>query len=650
MVMKKLKQAAVPLLQDLKERKISPLGIIRYLLLYRYFFPEIFFHWPQVIRRLGRVMIGRYAFPVFAFTPRDAHLRTYYSKLVRNFRDVGRLGYVWDEGLGFPMGPRFGSNMITYLIYGALSPRAFSLVSLLSFILAVVISGIVVGQPMLMILIVLMLVASPPIIFSLAAHRVKPEVLWWSLAIPIFLASLYHNWLLVWVLFSVLLLVNSTVSVIIGFMLSGPWLWSVMHGQFHIDWSLLVLMAGLAIRLGRFWYAYRAGNFGATIKEQQTAKKRSAEPGSNNHRPLLKRAVELSKTEIKFFLYLMIASWGYLPQGLALGLPLVVLYAVNELWTKIADSVSFHIVIMCTLIAAVLYSGEWIGLVSLFMFLYEKPFATIWELGGRKKREKLYTQYLQTIKDYPTRGKIEFFSRVSRDYPWISPMPMASSLAIMEMFENIPDSSRILMESKGDPRQGGQLTRFHDWTYEFLPARQIEFLNHTFINRMLDPLLAERYLNHFEVPHLKPETMHRVCCDLGISHVITFTHETATALKRLGYREIMTVPYDTYADLADILNMPETTLTLLANSELTGIISPNVAWVRNKNAISWEAEKNKTYNLRYRFHPHFVAGQGDQQLKIEPQVVFCDQPLRFMNIRAVQDGTLTVTFVPRYII
>jgi len=650
MEMAKFKRALAPLLQDLKERNISPLGIVRYLLLYRYFFPEIFFRWPQMIWRLNRVLIGRYDFPVFAFTPRDAYLRTYYSKLVRNFRDVGRMGYVWDEGLGFPMGSRFGSNMITYLIYGAVSPRVFSLVSLLSFIFAVVISGIVVGQSILMVVIVLMLVSSPPIIFSIAAHRVKPEMLWWSLTIPIFLAALSHNWPLAWVMLSVLLLANTTVSVIIGFMLSGPWLWSAIQGLFYLDWSLTILLVGLAIRLGRFWYAYRAGNLEATMKEQQTSKKNSAKPKSSSHHSWLLLVLELLKTEVKFLLYLLVASFGYLPQGLALGFPLFILYAVNELWVKIADSVSFHIVFTCTLIAMVLYSGEWIGLVPLFLFLYEKPFATAWEIGGKKQRDLLHKQYLQTIKDYPTRGKIEFFSRLGRDYPWISPMPLPSSPAMVEMFQKIPDGSRIMMESKGDPRQGGKLTWFHDWTHEFLPARQIEFLNHTFVNRMLDPLLAERYLNRFEVPHLKPTIIHRVCCELGVSHVITFTQETTAALKELGYLEIMTLPYVAYADLADTLNMPEIDLALLANYESTGILSPDVIWSRHKNTISWEAEKDKTYVLRYHFHPHFVARQGDQQLKIEPQIVFDDLSLRFMNIRATQDGILTVTFVPRWII
>ncbi|MEW6405917.1 MAG: hypothetical protein AB1649_29365, partial [Chloroflexota bacterium] len=191
---------------------------------------------------------------------------------------------------------------------------------------------------------------------------------------------------------------------------------------------------------------------------------------------------------------------------------------------------------------------------------------------------------------------------------------------------------------------------FHDWANEFLPERQVEFLNHTFINRMLDPLLAERYLNRFEVPYLKPEVMHRVCHKLGISYVITFTQGTTTALRELGYREIMTIPYEAYEDLADILYMPEVALTLLANPESPGIVSPHVVWSRHKNTISWEAEAGQSYILRYRYHPHFEARQGDQRLKIEPLVIFDDLALRFMNIRAVQQGTLTVTFMPRYII
>ena len=121
------------------------------------------------------------------------------------------------------------------------------------------------------------------------------------------------------------------------------------------------------------------------------------------------------------------------------------------------------------------------------------------------------------------------------------------------------------------------------------------------------------------------------------------------ALKSLGYACVMRCRYEDYAELADLLYMPQRDLMLMAHPEAPAILSPAVPWVRERNSISWEAKAGETYILRYRFHPGFVAMQGHTKLPIEPYPVFDDLPLRFMQIRAAHEGVLTVRFVPQWI-
>ena len=622
-------------LQLLRNGEASLIGMLHLKLLESFGFPNLLLRWPQTIFQLGSALFKRYSFPVYAFTTYDLWLRTYYSKLARNFRQVGRWGYVWEESLGFPMGPRFGTNWATYTLYGRLSPQAFSFLSLTLYLSGLLVVGFISGHVSLAFALFLLLLTSPFAVFSLVSFRVKPEIIWWSFAIPALFAALTHEWTTVWILLGAVLLANTSVSIILGSMLIGPWLCSVSQGQFTFGYNYLYLLPGLLVRTYRIWYAYRDGGLTGVVEEQQAVQK-------NNRK--------IRKHFIKVFLILfliLVASWHYWPQGLALGIPLAILYLANIYWFKFADVVTFRSAQVSAILAVGLYSGEWVSVLIAFWVLYSAPFHIASLTGGQKRLARL-----QDVAEDRHR-KLAEFRKLSRDYPWLSPMGFPNSPGLMDLFDCIPNGSRFLLEGLGnprsDPRKGGSFVQFHDWTNGFLPNRQIEFMNHTFMLRMLEPALAERYLHKFSATTLQYDIMHEVCSSLGVSHVIAYTHETISALEKLGYTRLMTVSHQDFAELADMLYMPEVDLTLLSNPEPTGVISPDILWSRDRNTITWKAEAGQEYILRYRFHPNFAAMQGSKPLPVEVCHPFEDLPLRFMQVQAVQDGSLEVKFVPRII-
>jgi len=611
---------------------------VRYELLRRYGFPSLLLQWPVTIWRLFRALFGRCEGSVYALTSFDMWLRTYYSKLARNFKEAGRFGYVWDEGMGIPMGPRFGSNYVTYLLYDALSPTSFSLFSLGLFLSLVVLTGFTLGNLALSVAVALLLAASPAILFSLVSYGIKPEVIWWSFSILVLVTASMNAWGLVWIMTGFLLLVNTSVSVIMGALLVGPWTWSLLHGHPFIEPSMVWLIPGLLARSFRMLCAYQEGWLNIFSNEQTRVVRRSSK---------ISRFREVKRLGYSFLVPLLIACWGRWDIGLTLGSIPVVLYFLNRQLIKIMDTVSMRLLFLCSIVSAALLSGEWLSLLGVVLFAYADPAGYVlsgWVLGERKTNEFKKDVSVQSLVQ-----RTDSYNNLLKDYPWFAPMSLPKPDVLIGMLDRIPSGSRILLEGDGDPRTESRYWCFHDWTNEFLPARKIELVNQTFLIKAVEPLLAGRYFDRFAIPDLPPSVMHQICSTLGVSFVITFTQETTDALQNLGYCCIMRVRYEDYAELADLLHMPHRDLALLANPESTSILSPCVAWSRDRNSISWQAKAGEAYVLRYRFHPCIEAMQGHVRLPVEPQTVFADLPLRFMRVRAEHDGPLTVRFVPRWV-
>ncbi len=120
-------------IDELKTRTSLPHHFIQYFLMKYFGFPDLFFRWPIFVYGTLALLLRKYPFSVYTFSAFDLRLRSYYSKIARNFHELGRNGYAWDESLGFSMRPRFGSNLITYYVYRLAPARVFSLLCLFDF-------------------------------------------------------------------------------------------------------------------------------------------------------------------------------------------------------------------------------------------------------------------------------------------------------------------------------------------------------------------------------------------------------------------------------------------------------------------------------------------------------------------------------------
>jgi hypothetical protein len=625
-------------IKQFRKEPVSLSVIIRAVLLKRFGFPDLWLRWPQGIWHLCRALMSPSPFPVFAFSSFEIWLRSYYSKLSWNFRMFGRWGYVWDESLGFPMGPRFGSNWATYFIYGRLSARQFSLLSVSLFLTSIMSVGAFLEQIMFAGVLCLVLLGSPAVIFSIATRLVKPEIIWWPFSIPMIVLALNNEWQYVWLIIGFLLLVNTSASIILGAVSGMLFLGALLSGYTNWTSGLIWLVLGAGLRGWRFLHAYLDGNLEATVREQSKVSKRGKKIKGHSLQ-ILKRSVQYAT---RLLLPFLLAAWGNWHLGLVMFVVLLCLFMINEYGFKVADQVTLDVITLCAITSLALLSKSWWSLLGVGVFVLNHPFKNSFESWGRVQKERLERERDQASPVRPSRN--QFYAKLARAYPWFTPLPFPESHELTNLFNAIPEYSRFLMEGDGDPRSGGNFARFHDWAYHYIAVRNVEFVNHTFLNRMLEPDLAETYLNCLSASELAPGTLADVCKRLGVRYFIAFSEETASALQSCGYRRVLEVRPESYQAVSDLLYMPEKTLVLLEGPESTSIISPMASWHRDRNQITWQAEAGKEYIVHYRYYAKFKAKQEGVRINVLPYQPFDNLSLRFMHVHAEKDGRLELKY------
>jgi hypothetical protein len=463
----------------------------------------------------------------------------------------------------------------------------------------------------------------------MVVRMVKPEMIWWSLAVPLLVFALNREWEYVWMIIGFLLFVNTSVSIILGAMSAPIFLWTLFSDYRVWHTGLAWLIPGILLRAWRFLQAYSDGSLGSSVKEQARTSKR-------------KKRDKLLQYTFYTLIAFLVSAWERWQAGLVIFVVMFTLYVVNEYRLKIADKVTLNILRVCSVVSLAFLSGSWWSLFGVCMIVLDQPFNNVWMIGGRKRFETLRSD-LQRY-PYSPRVRSGFYTKIATDYPWFFPLPFPDAPKLTNLLDAIPDYSRILLESDSDPRENGKFTRFHDWAYHYFADRNIEFVNHTFVNRFLEPALAECYLNSLSVPTLSAEVIDDVCQRLGVRYFIAFSESTASALQFHGYRQVMKIDSQDYQEVSDILYMPGVPLTLLEGSVTSAIISPAVTWARKQNKLAWMATAGTAYSIRYRYYSRFTARQGGVKLEVVPIKPFDNLPLRFMSVTAEKDGLLELSY------
>ena len=120
----------------------------------------------------------------WAFNRSDAGFRPWYTKIANDYHSQGRFGYVWDDGLGMPLGVRIYNNWGTYKLLHLLGHRWMMALGYVLMILAIIILvslhfGILIG------ILAGVIAAGSPLLIVSYTHFGKPEMFWWAFTIPV---------------------------------------------------------------------------------------------------------------------------------------------------------------------------------------------------------------------------------------------------------------------------------------------------------------------------------------------------------------------------------------------------------------------------------------------------------------------------------
>lgn len=604
---------------------------LRLILLFRLGFPDLWLRWPLGIVRGIVAAASRQRF-LCSF---EWWIRPYYERIATDFRQVGRHGYVWDEALGVPLGPRIYNNTLTYRLYGALSPRAFRLVTLGVYLGAVGLSGAMAGHGFLALAIVLLLAGSPLGLHALVGYMVKPEVPWWAVALVAVTAALCGHWPAALCAGGVLLLANASVAVISGLFLAPLWLYAARDGGgLPGGMALLWLLPGLLKTAWRVLQAHLDGLGRDVAAEQQKVAVRSS---------ISLR--ELASLGLWFGLPLLLSGASSGPATALLGGAATVFLLVNRHVLKLADTVTVQLALLTLLVALSLAGGNWLGLVGVAWFAYYQPFSAYPAMVGQSAA----AAYRSALAASPAEC-LAGLGRVAGDYPWLSRDAASTADEVKQFLAAIPDGARVLLESDGDGRGEGSYLHFRNWADSEVALRQVELVNQFFLVRLVEPALADLYLDRFTAKILDSGTMAEVCCALGVGFVVAFGEETAAALEGAGFRPVARVLAERASELADVLHMPVADIALLATPVVSGVLEPAAGWSRIGNTLRWQARAGEEYLIRYRYHRNFRASQGGMALEVRPAPVLDGLPLRFMRVRAAIDGPLELVFKSEWLV
>jgi hypothetical protein len=562
----------------------------------------------------------------WAFSRVDAAFRPWYSKIAKDYHSQGRFGYVWDDGLGMPLGARIYNNLGTYRLLHWLGHRqmmagGYALMVLATIILVSLHFGFLIGS------LFGLLTAGSPLIVIAYTHYGKPEMFWWPFIIPVIYLGLFGHGLWAGLAWSCLAMLNLSVSYMI-ILLMGPTFLATLYFNSALLGGIAGCVPGIGKNVIRLIYMWRTGFMSSLSSEQARLWKRPLRPTLNELIHWVPFVVSISLSMCK----------SAMP---VLGL-LIIVFCIGIYWFNyrimyLNDPQSFHISFWLIALIFACLNHSFYALLATIPALYLNPIF-----------------YGLPVSDTSTSNDMDIIDRwryLTREcfftYPALVPSSAPRPDALMTFFGMIPNGARLIAESDGDPRSGSRFRVFWQWTEEFLPARQIDLANEMY-TRALEPELVDKYLTSFNAQHMMATEMSQICLFLGVSHVVTHTEETFAMLRRAGYQSIAEVdlaPLDEFR--AIIFNLPQVKLHLVEINRSATIIEPVVSWSRSENELKWVATAGKSYIIKYRYNEQFQALQNGKKLAVSPHKLFGDLPLKFMHVTAVMDGPVLLTFHPR---
>jgi hypothetical protein len=606
-------------------RESGPLGALRL----AHGLPWLLPRPPATLVALVRALLPRATGgePLHAFGPRDLHVRGWYEKIASDQRRFGRVGYVWDDGFGLSLGPRFYNNFLTFWLYGALGARAYTALSVVVY-LGVALALFAAHSALAMGAVLVVMLAASPLFLGAQFHLGKPEILWWVLGLGCYALAFDHAWLAAGVLFSALAIANFSAAFFTGVGLAAL----VALARPGADaFGLLAVGAapGLIKTALRLTAALRARFVQRILEEQDDVHGAS--------RSLLQRFTPLASDRHAMYLGLLgvasaLVTIGHPQGGIAAGTiaAAAVVYALSSSAIYLADPPTLWMWHMSLLVAAAAVSPSWTAVLGILVFVYPHPLlagtpASVAALPGESRLASLARRGAEALAAYPGFA------------PWSSSRVRGAAGAL---FADVPDGARVLVETRSaDRNAGGYRALLLLWD-NVAPERGIEVLPDEYV-RIANPRAFRSLLARFNAD-ADAGTLRLVLERAGATHVFATTREFSDALAAAGAPVVARLePGEVAGALRGAIDVPSDGVAVHA-VEGTGVLAPPAPIARRSRSLTWMARADTRYLVRYAFDRNFVATQDGERLVVEPEPVADAGDLTFMAVRSRGRGEIVL--------
>jgi hypothetical protein len=561
--------------------------------------------------------------PGWAFGPIDARFRGWYDKIAADYKNRGRFGYAWEDGLGLPLGPRIYNNWATYWVLASLRTRRMAAVGYVLF-------GLTVGTMVALSfgavwgLITAVLSLASPMVVTYYTHLFKPEFLWWPLVIAVAALVTGTHAVAAGLAWSTIAMVNVPVAVLTAILL-GPV--ALIHFGLRASLGLFLVGAlpGVIKGIVRGFHMARAGLMTALTTEQSRLWRRP-------WYPMLSELPWL----LLFTTALLLA--GQATSNWVLALTAIVagcgLYWSNFRLMYLNDPESLHLALFVTSFGLAIGWESAAGAVICLIMLYNHPEVCGQVVPSLRSASFILMPHRRTA-----------ILRFLREFPALRPQPLPYPDPIAKVFERLAHGSRLVAEPDGDLRTQSRFRWFWVWGERILTHNGVDLANDEYL-RILEPRLAFEITRTFSSGSAQ-ETL-ELCQKLGADAVLVHSDTRKRELIQGGFFIDAEVDLAALPDFCDLMGCPPVTLTLMRPPDRISVVEPRPddgALAYSSNTLTWKAESQVSYVIRHRYDPNFVASQDGQTLSVRPTTPYPDGPV-FMEVRAIQSGPIDLVFRP----
>lgn len=593
------------------------LKLIRQKLLILYGFPYILLYIPYSYLNIIKIFFKKWIF----LSKFEIYTRCYYETISKYISYYGRNGYSFEEALGTPLYYRIYNNYFTYLIYKILSPKQFSILCYFLFIMIYVIIGLILENYIFTFLSLFILITSPFIIQNTFSYLIKPEVIIWPIAIISYFFATQDLWSHAILIYSIILIINFSVSVLIGIVTFPLWIFSYIEtsslpGNYIY---YLFLLPGIMKNVYKLYILINSKFINRLTKLQSSKKK--------TYYISIKNIID-SNVEFIFPLFLVTFQNPYYFMITLCSFIFVIF--VNTFIFKITDKVSIKLLQLCLILPWILFSNNYFGFISLFLFLYYRPFQNI---SHFKEYESLNSYLLENK---------TFLKYLFQKYPWVSPIYENNFKDLNKIKNLIPKHSRVVFESFNSLHLGESETVLRNYLASYCHESKIEFINQYFILKMTEPQLSNMFLNDFNFDKLSEKKIIDITKKLGITHVICFSKIMKKKLKK--HRKIFSLNKKNNSELFSLFNLHYDSISLFEIKNTSPKVTPRADLSLSKNKIIIKAKQNQTYYIKYRFDKKFTASQNNLNISVDSYYPFKNLPLKFLKVKSLQNSDLIIKF------